>query len=64
VNDETLLAELQLEQPPHLGFVFDDENRRFFVARVHGGFDAAASRAVSPLCQPAHSEVKPQMCQR
>ena len=36
VNDETFLAELQFEQPPHFGFVFDDEDRRFFCACGHG----------------------------
>jgi hypothetical protein len=36
VHDETFFAKLQLEQPPHLGFIFDNQNRRFFVARVHG----------------------------
>ena len=36
VHDETFFAQLQLEQPPHLGFVFDNENRRFFAARGHG----------------------------
>jgi hypothetical protein len=61
VNDEAFLAQLQLEQPPHLGFVFDNENCRFFLAGVHGGFDAAALRTVPSLCQPAHREVKPQI---
>jgi hypothetical protein len=64
VNHEAFLAQLQLEQPPHLGFVFNDENRRFFLACVHGGFDAAALRAVPSLCQPAHGEVKPQILYR
>ena len=35
VDDETFFAELQLEQPPHFGFVFDDEDCCFFVARIH-----------------------------
>ncbi len=61
VNNEAFLAKLQLEQPPHFGFIFDDENCRFFLARVHGGFDAAAVRAVPSLCQPACGEVKPQI---
>jgi hypothetical protein len=31
------------------------------LACVHGGFDAAALRAVPSLCQSAHREVKPQI---
>jgi hypothetical protein len=40
VHEEALLAQLQFEQAPHLGFVFDYENDGFFSARVHGVFDS------------------------
>ena len=53
VNDKIFLAELQLQQPPHFGFVFDDEDCCFFFLCIHVDFDAAPLPGVPTLCQPA-----------
>ena len=43
VHEETFFAKLQFEKTAHLGFVFDNEDRRFFDARGHGDVGQASA---------------------